>query len=111
MIKGQRIKGSLRAAFNVLRPVCVDVKRLCVILSHFAVSEAISFPLPDAKYGESVNAAIVLSEPVSESSIIEFCTDKLAPFKVPGRIFILDELPKSATGKIQRRSVAEMFKD
>ena len=102
-----RLKELINRGGEKISPVEVDQ----VILSHFAVSEAISFPLFDAKYGESVNAAVVLSEPASESSIIEFCADKLASFKVPGRIFVLDELPKSATGKIQRRSVAEMFKE
>ena len=102
-----RLKELINRGGEKISPVEVDQ----VILSHFAVSEAISFPLPDAKYGESVNTAVVLSEPVSESSIINFCTDKLASFKIPGRIFFLDELPKSATGKIQRRSIADMFKD
>ena len=102
-----RLKELINRGGEKISPVEVDQ----VIASHFAVSEAISFPLPDEKYGESVNAAVVLSEPVSESSIIEFCADKLATFKVPGRIFILDKLPKSATGKIQRRNIAEMFQD
>ena len=102
-----RLKELINRGGEKISPVEVDQ----VIASHFAVSEAISFPLPDEKYGESVNAAVVLSEPVSEASIVEFCADKLATFKVPGRIFILDKLPKSATGKIQRRNIAEMFQD
>ncbi|MBR61407.1 MAG: AMP-dependent synthetase [Dehalococcoidia bacterium] len=102
-----RLKELINRGGEKISPVEVDQ----VIASHSAVLEAISFSLPDEKYGESVNAAVVLSEPASESSIIEFCLNKLAHFKVPDRIFVLDELPKSATGKIKRRNIAEMFMD
>ena len=46
---------------------------------------------------------------IEESEVLEFCKKNLASFKIPKRVFIVDSLPKTATGKIQRRVVAEHF--
>lgn len=46
---------------------------------------------------------------MDEACVMEFCKRNLASFKVPKKIFITDALPKTATGKIQRRLVAEHF--
>jgi acyl-coenzyme A synthetase/AMP-(fatty) acid ligase len=61
--------------------------------------------------GSQVNAGIVLNKGANatEKDIQEFCKKNLAPFKIPKRIFFADELPRTATGKIQRRIVAEHF--
>lgn len=59
-----------------------------------------------------VNAGIVLNkgaENTTEKDITDHCKKNLAPFKIPKRIFFADELPRTATGKIQRRMVAEHF--
>lgn len=46
---------------------------------------------------------------MTESDIVSHCRKNLASFKVPKRVFIADSLPKTATGKVQRRIVAEHF--
>jgi acyl-coenzyme A synthetase/AMP-(fatty) acid ligase len=79
---------------------------------HPNISEAISFAVPDPKYGEEVNAAVVLKDPTkrtSEEEIKQFCRNKLVEFKVPKKIFFASTIPRTATGKIQRRNVAVYF--
>ncbi len=65
--------------------------------------------MPHAKLGEEVAAAIVLREgqTVKDTELREFCSAKLAAFKVPRKIVFLDEIPKGATGKLQRIGLAE----
>ena len=58
-----------------------------------------------------INCAVVPHEGLSieESEVLQICKKNLASFKIPKRVFIVDSLPKTATGKIQRRVVAEHF--
>ncbi|CAK9238286.1 unnamed protein product [Sphagnum jensenii] len=102
-----RIKELINRGGEKISPLEVDA----VLLSHPAVSEAVAFGAPDAHFGEEVNAGIVLNKGANatEKDIQEFCKKNLAPFKIPKRIFFADELPRTATGKIQRRIVAEHF--
>jgi acyl-coenzyme A synthetase/AMP-(fatty) acid ligase len=81
------------------------------MLAHTAVAEAVSFSMPDEKYGEVVAAAVVLKEghELDEKGMREFLTDKLTSFKIPTKVFFDTKLPKTPTGKIQRRFVAEYF--
>jgi len=79
-----------------------------VLLDHPAVSQAVVFAMPDAQLGEEVAAAIVLREDsASETSLRQFVAHRLSIFKVPKRILILDEIPKGATGKVQRIGLAQ----
>jgi acyl-CoA synthetase (AMP-forming)/AMP-acid ligase II len=73
---------------------------------HPAVVDAAAFGLADAKYGEVVGAAVVVSTPTDERELVSYCREKLAPFKVPQVLRVMDELPKTATGKVQRRAIA-----
>jgi len=77
------------------------------LLQHPAVTEAVAFSLPDAKYGETVGAVVVLTADATEGELRAWCGDRLAPFKVPVRIVAMDAIPKGPTGKIQRRTMAE----
>jgi acyl-CoA synthetase (AMP-forming)/AMP-acid ligase II len=79
------------------------------MLQHPNISEAVCFGVPDEKYGEAVQAAVVISSGTSESEIRSFCSQHLADFKIPDRVYIVEELPRTATGKIQRRHVAAKF--
>ena len=65
--------------------------------------------MPHDKLGEDVAAAIVLREGVEavEKDIRSFASERLAAFKVPAKILILDEIPKGATGKLQRIGLAQ----
>jgi acyl-CoA synthetase (AMP-forming)/AMP-acid ligase II len=78
-----------------------------VLMQHPAVGEAVAFGAPHPVWGEEVVAAVVLKEPVAEKDLIAFARDRLADYKVPKKLYIVDRIPTTATGKIQRRSVAE----
>jgi acyl-CoA synthetase (AMP-forming)/AMP-acid ligase II len=57
-------------------------------------------------YGEEVEAAVVLRSSATEADLIAHCKSLLADFKCPKVIHIVDAIPRTATGKIQRRIVA-----
>jgi acyl-CoA synthetase (AMP-forming)/AMP-acid ligase II len=80
-----------------------------VLMQHPAVGEAVAFGAPHPAWGEEVVAAVVLKEPVAEKELIAFARERLADYKVPKKLYIVDKIPTTATGKIQRRSVAETF--
>ena len=81
------------------------------LASHPAVAEAVCFAIADRIYGEEVAAAVVLKDAVTEAELIRHCRGLLADFKCPKVVYIVDAIPRSATGKIQRRIVAsEMAK-
>jgi acyl-CoA synthetase (AMP-forming)/AMP-acid ligase II len=80
-----------------------------VLLRHDAVNDAVAFGMPDAKYGERVAAAVATNTEVSEKSLIAFVRERLAEFKVPDRFYLLETIPRTATGKLQRRRMAQMF--
>ena len=77
-----------------------------VLLQHPAVVEAACFGVPHPTWGEEVAAAVVLSGPADTHDILRHCRERLAAFKVPKRLHIVTELPRTATGKIQRTLVA-----
>jgi oxalate---CoA ligase len=79
-----------------------------VLLAHPAVGDAACFGIPDDKYGELVGAAVTLSADAEVSDLVAHCRERLAAFKVPARIDVLPEIPRTATGKMQRRRVAEV---
>lgn len=105
-LKG-RIKELINRGGEKISPFEVDA----VLLSHPAVAQAVAFAVPDEKYGEEVNAAVVPADGVTvmEEDVISTCKKNLAAFKVPKRVFVTDSLPKTASGKIQRRAMAEHF--
>ncbi len=79
-----------------------------VLMDHPAVQQAITFAMPHDKLGEDVAAAVVLRASVSatEQELRGFVGQRLADFKVPRKIVFLDEIPKGATGKLQRIGLA-----
>lgn len=80
-----------------------------VLMDHPAIQQCVTFAMPHPKLGEDVAAAVVLREGMTaeESEIREFVGGHLADFKVPRKILVLDEIPKGATGKLQRIGLAE----
>lgn len=74
-------------------------------MRHPSVHEVCVFGEPDAKWGETVTAAVVVSAPVSAGELTEFCQAHIAGFKKPRRILFVEELPKSAYGKVLRREI------
>ena len=80
-----------------------------VLLTHPAVAEAVAFGVPHPAWGEEVAAAVVLKEnqPATEAELLAFCKERLADFKRPKKFYIIDTIPRTATGKIQRGAVAK----
>jgi len=80
-----------------------------VLMDHPAVQQVVTFAMPHDKLGEDVAAAIVLREGVqaSERDIRDFAATRLADFKVPRKILFMAEIPKGATGKLQRIGLAQ----
>ena len=100
-----RIKELINRGGEKISPLEVD----SILINHPSVNEAVCFAHPDEKYGEVVHAALVTNSEVSENEIQEFCSKSLASFKVPEKIHFAEKLPRTATGKIQRRNVAKFF--
>jgi acyl-CoA synthetase (AMP-forming)/AMP-acid ligase II len=103
-----RVTGRLKEIINrggeKISPREVDE----VIMDHPAVAQAVTFAMPHPMLGEEVAAAVVLREGMaaSERDIRDFVAGHLADFKVPRKVVILDEIPKGATGKLQRIGLA-----
>jgi acyl-CoA synthetase (AMP-forming)/AMP-acid ligase II len=100
-----RIKELINRGGEKISPREIDE----VLLAHPSVSEAVAFGVPHATWGEEVAAAVVVSQPVSEAELLAYCKEKLADFKRPKQIHVTDTIPRTATGKIQRRVVAQAF--
>ena len=95
-----RIKEVINRGGEKVSPAEVDA----TLIAHPDVVEAATFPVPHPSLGEIPAAAVVLKagSKVSEEALVRFLRERLANFKVPARIVFLDEIPKSAVGKIQR---------
>ncbi len=80
-----------------------------VIFEHPKVQEAVVAGVPDAYRGETVKAYVVLraGETATADEIIEFCAERLAPYKVPKQVEFRSELPKTQVGKFLRRVLVE----
>lgn len=104
-----RITGRLKEIINrggeKISPREVDE----VLMDHPAVLQAVTFAVPHPKLGEDVAAAVVLKDggSTSDADIRNFAGEHLADMKVPRTILILEEIPKGATGKLQRIGLAE----
>lgn len=102
-----RIKELINRGGEKISPIEVDA----VLLSQPDIAQAVAFGVPDDKYGEEINCAVIPRDgsDIDEAEVLRYCKKNLAVFKVPKKVFITDSLPKTATGKIQRRIVAEHF--
>jgi acyl-CoA synthetase (AMP-forming)/AMP-acid ligase II len=104
-----RLTGRLKELINrggeKVSPLEVDE----VLMDHPAVAQCLTFAMPHSKLGEEVAAAIVVrdGQTVKDTELRDFCNERLAGFKVPRKIVFLKEIPKGATGKLQRIGLAE----
>ena len=100
-----RLKEIINRGGEKVSPLEVDG----VLSDHPAVAQVVTFAVPHPKLGEEVAAAVVLreGEAATERDIRDFAGERLAPFKVPRKVLILDEIPKGATGKLQRIGLAQ----
>jgi oxalate---CoA ligase len=80
-----------------------------VLQSHPQVAEAVAFGVEDKKYGQTVAAAVVLRGAAGAEELRDHARRSLAAFKVPERIHVLEEIPKTPTGKVQRPRMAALL--
>jgi len=98
-----RLKEQINRGGEKISPLEVDD----VLLGHPAVAEAVTFAIPHDKLGEDVGAAVVLADTgITEEELRAHVAQHLAAFKVPARIVFVEEIPKGATGKLQRIGLA-----
>lgn len=102
-----RLKDLINRAGEKIAPLEVDA----VLAEHPAVAQAICFGIPHPVLGEDVAAAVVLKpgSDVTPRALREFVAGRLAYFKVPRQVVVVDRLPMGATGKLQRRGLAEQL--
>lgn len=79
-----------------------------ILMDYPAIAQVVTFGIPHEKLGEEVGAVVVLREgrTATEDQIRDFAKTRLVEFKVPRTIIFLDEIPKGATGKLQRIGLA-----
>jgi len=97
-----RIKELINRGGEKISPREIDE----TLLTHPAVAEAVCFGIAHRVYGEEVAAAVVLKDAATEKDLIAHCRSSLSDFKCPTAIYIVESIPRTATGKIQRRNVA-----
>ena len=80
-----------------------------ILMDHPAVAQVVCFGMPHAKLGEEVAAVVVLREgaAATERELAAFVATRAANYKVPKKILFMDEIPKGATGKLQRIGLAQ----
>jgi acyl-CoA synthetase (AMP-forming)/AMP-acid ligase II/acyl carrier protein len=100
-----RIKEIINRGGEKISPREVDE----ALLKHPAVAQAVAFAVPHERLGEDVAAAVVLrpDAAATERELQKFTATRLADFKVPRRVVLLDEIPKGPTGKVQRIGLAD----
>lgn len=82
-----------------------------VLLLHPAVADAAVIPSPDEFAGEIPVAFVVLKENASSAEIMEFVSERVAPYKKIRRVEFVDQIPKSPAGKILRRVLAQRVRE
>ncbi|MEK7229314.1 MAG: AMP-binding protein [Candidatus Binatota bacterium] len=103
-IVGRKRERILRGGFSIF-PQEIEA----VLLSHPAIAEAAVVGLPDPDLGEEV-AAFVTLKPAAKATpedLVGFCKERLAHFKFPRQVTILEEIPKGATGKILKSELVK----
>ena len=106
-----KISGRLKEIINKggekISPLEVDN----VLMDHPLIEQAVCFGYEDKMLGEDIAAAIIIKEGknCSETDVKTYAEEKLAKFKIPKKIFFVNEIPKGATGKLQRNVLAKNF--
>jgi acyl-CoA synthetase (AMP-forming)/AMP-acid ligase II len=99
-----RLKEIINRGGEKISPLEVDE----VLMAHPAVLQVVTFAMPHPKLGEDVASVVVLREgqQASEGDLRDFVAGRLADFKVPRKVLFMEEIPKGATGKLQRIGLA-----
>ena len=106
-----RLTGRLKEVINRGGEKIMPCELDEALMDHPAVAQAVAFAVPHPTLGEDVAAAVVLrdSEMVTGQALREFLFDRVALFKVPSLVLLVDEIPKGPTGKVQRIGLAEQL--
>jgi malonyl-CoA/methylmalonyl-CoA synthetase len=77
------------------------------------VIESAVIGVPHADFGEGVTAVVVCTKgaEVTEAGVLKALDGRLAKFKMPKRVFVVDELPRNAMGKVQKNILRDAYKD
>jgi long-chain acyl-CoA synthetase len=80
-----------------------------VLVTHPKISQAAVIGVPDAIAGEKVLAYIIPEEnaTLTPVEVLNFCREKMAPYKVPGNVFFVEEFPLNSAGKVLKRVLRE----
>ena len=106
-----KISGRLKEIINKggekISPLEVDN----ILMDHPNIEQAVCFGYEDKMLGEDIATAIIIKEGMkcTEDDIKIYANEKLAKFKIPKKIFFVNEIPKGATGKLQRNTLAKRF--
>jgi len=100
-----RLKELINRGGEKIAPAEIDE----VMLAHPAVAEAVCFGVPHPLWGEEIEVAVVLRADASAEELIRHCRAHVAAFKVPKRVHLVDAIPRTASGKIQRIAVARQL--
>ena len=106
-IKGRKKNTILTGGYNVYPAEVEDA-----ICSHPAITDAIVVGVPDERKGETVAALVVTDdEDLTEEDVKEYVLDEVAPYKHPRIVELRSEVPRTGSGKIKRKSIADDFAD
>ena len=83
----------------------IEVER--VLAEHPAVAEVAVIGVPDEKWGEAVKAVVSLEGEVTDKELISWAKERLAGYKCPRTVDIVDELPRNPTGKILKKDLRQ----
>ncbi|KAF2790293.1 AMP-binding enzyme [Melanomma pulvis-pyrius CBS 109.77] len=99
-----RIKELINKGGEKISPIEIDN----TLAQHPFIAEAVSFAIDDELYGQNVAVAICLKEgkSLTAEELVEWYGERAAKFKIPKKVFFTQNMPKTATGKVQRRHVA-----
>jgi long-chain acyl-CoA synthetase len=102
-----RVKDMIISGGNNIYPREVEE----VLLQHEAIAEACVVGVPDSKWGEAVQAVVVLRDgaTTTEQDVIEFCRARLASYKKPKAVDFVDQLAKSAYGKVAKKEIKARY--
>ena len=102
-----RLNDLINRGGEKIAPAEVDA----ALLAHPAVAEAAAFSVPDARLGEDVVAAVVLRDGIAlkPRELRAWMLGRLSPTRTPRRIWVVDALPRTETGKVRRGVLAERF--
>ena len=79
------------------------------LLDHPEIDECAVFGIVDEEWGEIVASAVVSSFNVQLSTLQDWAKNKIAPYKIPRRLIVLNELPRNVLGKVTKDAIKKLF--